>query len=657
MMKFPVKLMAPMMLAGFAAGCGTVSTAAAPSASTSPSASPAPHASKTPAPGHIVLSPTSGPPGTTVTVRGNVPAAAKNPKLQEIAGNILLGSVSEGYSEQALPVSWSKQHPGIFTIKFRIPVTSWISPHGAHRLRDGPLSVGVLCVGVNQAGCGLIDPTLSQPFVISGAIPKSPSAAYLRLSPARGESGTVVHVSGWAPVSTDIGQPFGYELQWTQNGVSSQGGVGQVTQKFNGDVSGTFAVPASLPPLGALKPGPATISLSYLFLSPSKSAAAPHHNQKDAGSITIAPTPFDLLSPLSWADFTDTTPSAVATNAAALSFNAPSPLAISGQHIVTQNTYKGPLWQSDNHGQSWQAVSLTGVAALTAQAGYPSVWQDGMTNPSVTSVTLDPYDPNSLFVTVSSVQKKYDQAPPTYNMPVYTTNDGSSWHMVPVPAGMSIADFGGFTRTPSGILADFGSKTATVAEVTANGGMAWSSETLSAAEPAATVLLGPVPNQNYGQMGGNMEESVLYRTAKNSWSSTSSVGVLGGSSFLGLYPHHTALLISAFSSYPVEYSTNRGKSWQYLALPTPSGVGNDGQPYQQLILLADGSLLASVNGITTQSWSLLAPGATRWQAVPVFVLPPSTYGVQSIGSHIWWDSSTPSGSSTPTLHEVSDSHL
>jgi hypothetical protein len=524
-------------------------------------------------------------------------------------------------------------------------------------LKDGPVSVGILCVGVNQAGCAVLSPTLSQPFVVTGAIPKSPSAAYLHLSPARGEAGTVVHVSGWAPVSTNIGQPFGYELQWTENGVSSQGGVGQVRQKFNGDVSGMFTVPASLPPLGALKPGPATISLSYLFLSLSKSAVASHHNQKNAGSITIAPTPFDLLSPLSWVDFNHTTPSAIATNAAALSFNAPSPLAVSGQHIVTQNTYQGPLWQSDNHGKSWQAVSLTGVAALTAQTGYPSVWQDGLTKPTVSSVTLNPYDPSSLFVTVSSVQKKYDQAPPTYNIPVYTTNDGSSWHVVPVPAGMSIADFGGFTRTPSGILAYFASKRTPMGEVTANGGAAWSSETLSVEEPAATVLLGPVPDQNYGQMGGNIDENVLYRTAKNSWTPTSSVGVLGGSSFLGLYPHHTALLVSAFSSYPVEYSTNGGKSWQYLALPTPPGVGNDGSPYQQLLLLADGSLLASVNGTTTQSWSLLAPGSTRWQAVPVSMLPPSASGVQSIGSHIWWGSSNPSESGTPTLHEVADSQL
>jgi hypothetical protein len=83
MMKFPGKLMAPVVLAGFAAGCGTVSTAGAPPVSTSSATSSAPHASKTPAPGHIMLSPSSGPPGTTVTVRGYVPAAAKNPKLQE----------------------------------------------------------------------------------------------------------------------------------------------------------------------------------------------------------------------------------------------------------------------------------------------------------------------------------------------------------------------------------------------------------------------------------------------------------------------------------------------------------------------------------------------------------------------------------------------
>lgn len=647
-----VHWVAPILLTILIAGCGAAS-AASPSSTPPPAASP-----KNPSPNHIVLSPNQGPPGTLVTVRGNLPSVAKDPKLKTLTGNIILGSMNLGFRDEAITVRWSTVHPGDFTMEFRMPITAWLTPKGEHRLSDGPISVGIQCMGQSPEGCDAHAPAIHANFDITGSIPKEPSAPFLQFTPNRAKAGTIVHISGWAPLSTVIGQPFGYQLQASQNGTIFYGQLGQVTQQFNGTLSGTFRVPASIPPWEALLPGKAEISLSYVFLTPQKSVIAPIHNAKGAGSITFAPTAFYYESSPQWSNFSSSAPIQIETNTNALSFAAPTPVAVSGKEIVAQSAYLGPLWESNNGGTTWHSLSLQSLIPLTSAAGFPSVWSNGQTAPQASSITLDPTYPQSLFVAVTGVLKKYDEAPPIYNLPAYSTNGGSTWHLVPAPSGMNLGDFGGFIQNSQGVFAYFAKNGIITTEQTTDGGKSWHVLPLAQAAPQSSLVWGPVPDQNNGQMGGFTPQSVLYKNANDIWRSTATVGLLQGPSNIALMPHQQALLISGSSSYPVQFSTTGGASWQNLTIPTPPNATTEQSPYQRLLILPNRSLLALVNQNTGSAWFLLPPQATQWQAVPQSVLPTAIGTLTITNKGVWWNTSNPADENEPpVIHHVLDSQL
>ncbi len=651
-MKPVVQWTAPLLLAGFMMGCGT-----APPAPAAPKASPTPTAEKLPAANHIVLSPDQGPPGTVVTVRGYLPSVAGNPKLQTLTGNIVLGSMSHGFTDQAVPVSWSQAHPGFFTMTSRIPLTAWLTPTGSHPLSTGPVSLGIQCMGQPVQGCALKAPSIHAAFDITGPIAAAPPVPFLHFSPDQAKAGDTVRVTGWAPLTTVIGQPFGYQLEWSQNGLnSSYGQLGGIRQQLNGDLDGTFKVPASMPPWGILAPGQVHIGLSYIFLAPQQSKLAPIHNGKGAGEILLAPTSFHYESSAKWSNFSFA-PSEIDSNANALSFGAPTPIAVSGQEILTQSAYQGPLWQSTNGGSTWRALSLHALAPLTSAAGFPSLWSNGQTAPQATSITLDPSYPHSLFVAVSGVLKKYGEAPPIYNLPSYSSNDGATWHVVPAPSGMNLGDFGGFVRNQHGVFAYFAHNGVTTTEQTSDGGQSWKTLPLTQAAPNTSLTWGPVPNQNNGQMGGFVPQPVLYKNAGEKWMSTATVGLLQGPSNIALLSHGQALLISSSSPYPVELSTSGGARWQYVSIPTPPHATTQQSPYQTLQILPNGSLLAMVIQNTGSGWFLLPPKATQWQAVPSSVLP-TDVSVTAGHNGLWWNSSNAQDvSEPPKLHHVLDSQL
>ncbi|POB09607.1 hypothetical protein [Sulfobacillus sp. hq2] len=643
-----------MTVAGLAAlltGCGN-QPAASPPVSTSQPAKTFPIS-----PDHLVLSPSHGAPGAMVTAYGNLPHLAHDTRLPNETANVVIGSWTEGFQEQGLPVTWSKAHPGYFFVRFRMPAVPWITPHGAHPLKDGPVSIGIQCLGEPVQGCGLKAPTMQAPFDLTGPIPKAPSHAVLHLHPDHGAAGTVIHVSGWAPLTTVIGEPFGYELDWQEPGKRAVAGqLGQVQQQWNGDLTGTFQVPAFLPSMGELSAGPATLDLAYVFVSNPQSALAPLHSSRGAGFITIAPTQFVDTSSPEWSNLA-IIPRHIASNQNGLSFAAPTPLAVNGQHLVIQSAYHGPLWQSYNGGQSWQPLSLQSLIPLSNAAGFPAVWPGNSTSVQATSITLDPAYPHSLFVAFSGVLKKYDQAPPVYNLPAFSTNAGGSWQLVPVPSGMVLGDFGGFYHTSQAVYALFSNGSLTETEETSNGGQSWSQQSLSAAVNHATLIWGAVPNQNNGQMGGFSPQLVLYKNNQGDWTPTAHVGLLEGPSDLVRLPHHQALLVSSSTSYPVQFSRNGGKTWQNIQLPTPPGATTQQSPYQTLQLLPSGSLLADV--IESQgpnAWFVLPPHAQQWQPVPV-ALPQNT--PITVGNKgIWWNSSSAeSPQALPIIHHVLDKDL
>ncbi|PSR24807.1 MAG: hypothetical protein C7B46_20900 [Sulfobacillus benefaciens] len=159
-------------------------------------------------------------------------------------------------------------------------------------------------------------------------------------------------------------------------------------------------------------------------------------------------------------------------------------------------------------------------------------------------------------------------------------------------------------------------------------------------------------------MGGFTPQSVLYKNADGTWLSTATVGLLQGPSNIALMPHQQALLISGSSSYPVQFSTTDGAAWQNLTIPTPPNATTQQSPYQTLLILPNGSLLALVSQNTGSAWFLLPPQATGWQAVPNSVLPTGIGTLTITNNGVWWNTSNPEDESEPpNIHHVLDSQL
>ncbi|PSR22564.1 MAG: hypothetical protein C7B45_06470 [Sulfobacillus acidophilus] len=129
-------------------------------------------------------------------------------------GNVQFGGVDQGLNIEATSITWSKVHPGEYTLKFNVPTVPWLTSHGEHALVAGRYAITVTCVGPTVSGCALGPAQAHGSFTLTGPIAVHRRAPSLHFTPDRGTPGTTIHVSGWAPLSSIIGQPFGYQLLW-----------------------------------------------------------------------------------------------------------------------------------------------------------------------------------------------------------------------------------------------------------------------------------------------------------------------------------------------------------------------------------------------------------------------------------------------------------
>ncbi len=594
----------------------------------------------------ITLNPQSGRPGTTVTVTGYIPAvkdlSVANRKKLPPLGNIGFGGFGSGLIINVSTITWSSEHPGYFTAQFQVPTEPWLTSHGEHALKPGSYPVAIQCFGPTIKGCALGPSQANAGFHLVGPILHQTRPISLRMSPDRGDPGTTVRVSGWAPLTEIIGRPFGYQLVWNTNGkTSNYGGLGQVQQSFNGDISGTFKVPASVAPLGFLQPGLNSVSLQYMFTA------------QPGTSLTLGQARFDIIAPRTWQRIGKFHPLYTATNQAGFSFSQPGPVAVNGGTVAV-STIPGVIWLQ-SHGV-WQAISLASVTRLASQTGYP-VTVLRSSPPLVSSITLDPGFPKSLFLAVEAVYQQYGSAPPMYNTPYYTTNLGKSWKQVPLPPGYTVGQFGGYLQRGRTVVAYFTHRNQWATETTNNGGESWTSyEALPEPSTGPSLNFGPVPNGNFGQMGSGQTEQLLQKNAKGQWISSTSFTNLEGTTTLTALSSHEALLLQPNNPYPVQLTENGGETWQYIALPPIAGSQN-GSSYQALRMLDNGDILAQVSLANGPGWFVLAPGASQWQSVPTTVIPPETYNVTIAGESVWWVANQGSAATPPTLIEVNQSQL
>jgi hypothetical protein len=449
-------------------------------------------------------------------------------------------------------------------------------------------------------------------------------------------------VRGWAPLSSIIGQPFGYQLQWNPGAATStQYPAIQLTQSTDGAIRGSFQVPAGVQAGETLKTGKNFLALSYLFL-------------RDSRSITLAATPFTILSPKTWHSLGAFRPLSVTTNQSANTFNEPTPVTF-GHGIIAVETTPGTLWL--HRGTTWKAVHTQPLASLAQAHGYPVLF-GADPEPGLTSVTMVSGYPQSLFVAAESANKKYgDSIPPIYNTPYYSTNLGSSWHSVPIPQGYTAGDFGGYVTQGRTVIAYFSTTKGWTTESSRSGGRSWvKTATLPKPADGLALQLGPMQNGNFGQMGAGQYQTVLRLNGRGQWVTAATFSNMVGMTTLTALSPTQALLLEPGGAYPLQFTANAGKSWTYVALPPIPAAQPDSQTMR---MLANGDILeqATITNQTQPNWFLLKPGSDIWSKVPTSVIPSTVFNISVNGHSIWWIQDNGSSTVAPSVVSVSENRL
>lgn len=597
--------------------------------------------------------PSIGRPGTRLTISGYVPAArpmtlAERQALAENA-TAQFGGIVQGVTVNGIHVHWSQRSPGDYTFQFRVPREPWLTAAGEHPLQDGHYPITVTCIDPGVIGCGVgVDARGS--FTLTGLTHPKRQQAGLHLSLSHGAPGTLVHVSGWAPLTAIGRQPNPYSL--TVDGAFPPTlGVLTVTQAPNGHLTGWFRVPTSTMLHSTVSTQKIYIDLLYQF------GQVP---------LTIAATPFYRQKPLMWSALGRFQPQRVVTNATDASFGLPfgiagwtmlgigAPIAHEANDTVISSV---PGWLWVKRHASWSRVATGSLARLSQALGYP-VASEGSDAPVVTSVTLLPSYPHSLFVAMEAHSTlKSSWVPPDYNIAFYSTNDGATWHAVPVPRGYTAGDFGGYQTEGRSQAAYFSTGMRWTMEVTANGGLSWVTES-PPTRPTMNPSLRFGPMQNGWVPGSTNSESILRENRQGRWVSAGEVTSQEGVTTLALLSPRRGLVIRPGSAYAVEVTGDDGQHWTYVQLPTLPGMGQASDT-QIVGMMADGDLVAEVVPLTRDApqWFILAPGARIWMRIPATRGPGTSVPATISGTTIEWLLSPGTSVLAPTIMETSQRNL
>ncbi|PSR22563.1 MAG: hypothetical protein C7B45_06465 [Sulfobacillus acidophilus] len=415
----------------------------------------------------------------------------------------------------------------------------------------------------------------------------------------------------------------------------------QLTQSANGAIKGSFQVPAGVESGEILKTGKNFLALSYQFL-------------RNGQSITFATTPFTILAPKTWHSLGRFQPLSVTSNQSSNTFNEPTPVSV-GHGIIAVETTPGTLWLRVD--KKWKAVHTQPLAALAQSSGYP-VLVGGNEEPALTSVTMVEGYPQSLFVAVQAASQKYGGSiPPIYNTPYYSMNLGASWNSVPIPDGYTAGDFGGYITQGHTVIAYFSAGTHWTAESSRNGGKSWvDASALPKPQDGLALQLGPMQNGNFGQMGAGEYQTVLRLNHHGKWVTAATFSNMVGTTTLAILSSSKALLLEPDGAYPLQYTSNAGKTWTYVALPQiPQAQAGS----QTTRMLGNGDILeqATVNHQTQPQWFVLKPGSKTWTKVPTSVIPANVFTISVNGTSVWWIQDDGSSTAAPTVLSVNENRL
>ncbi|MGB7104147.1 MAG: hypothetical protein WBD82_06070 [Acidimicrobiales bacterium] len=527
---------------------------------------------------------------TTVTPGENVVISGRlNKALTPKQSNATLcWDGCAGLQEQGQTLRWLSAKR--FQVTLQVPETAWLvaSKHGVsvHPLSSGTYKVGLQCL-TQIFGCDLRKPEATVTVHLKAPTPtrcvNGKLCETMTIAPKIATVGDEVLVSGWAPLQTVIGTPWGYALSVT--------------------------------------PGPAKNSYPPFAYGPI---------EKLSGSFTVvlAPTALNIGQSPPWASLgtipyvssTFSGPSAVSpsTNSSRVAWCQPSGIVITG-------------------GTSPVQVSTLGVRSALRGTTLEIAPPPSTPIPLCSAVQLDPNYADSIYGGFDSDEGNI--IPPEYLAPMYSTNLGASWHAVPIPPGVTIEDFAGFSVSGSRVEALFMSQQAysnspvgtnhglVTAEVTSNGGSTWAPTTLGCPANGPCMTFGPyiwgycnMSNDTQGLLLG-APGSVGASDVK--WTGSTWVTSVNScfSQQLVVSSSHELFLLDPSSEYPLLRSTDGGETWTNWLLPAIPGAnyGPDSDPRtNSLVLAPDGSLFASISTPNNEYQELfrLYPDAKSWCQIP-----------------------------------------
>jgi hypothetical protein len=575
-------------------------------------------ASPPPAGPSLLLSPTSGPPGTVVQVTGNVPvplpASGSALRYNEPFVDVCWDGCAGGISGQ-VTAHWSPAEPTHFSLHFTVPALPWMGAEGPHPLAPGAYSVTIVCLTPPAAGRYIhCPPPLTAMFHLTGPVPTLCNAGpcgQISLLPTQGPSGTLVHVQGWAPLGRLAGGPGaadGYTLQVQHHGAVARAvdGTATVTQSPNGSISGSLRLPAGEDGQGPLQPGTYRVVLQH-----------GHAALSQRFTVTAAPA---------WASLGRRQPLWTAWTGARLSADHRDPRRLA-------YCDRAGLHASFDAGRSWRAIPIA-AALADVRTRYPQ--PNGPPPASCGGVTLDPDHPASAYVTIDL------GAPPSAVVGYATNDDGRQWQPLPAPAGFPAGHFGGFAVARRTVQALFGAGSgdsrhppAYGVEATDDGGRTWQPAHLTCPPAGPCLRWGPAPS--WWSMGAAMPQW-LERSSDGgvtwsppAWPERVDVGHQGPAELVALSARTVALLAPG-GPYPLRLSQDGGAQWHVISMPAIPGLGFTLPPGATLQWLPSGDLLLTPLAGPAR---LLLPGATTWCAVASTTLPAAVQPAV-IATRLWW---------------------
>jgi hypothetical protein len=555
----------------------------------------------------LSLSPSSGGPGTIVTVRGHL-TRPFHPR--DSHPNLCWDGCQNGLNYDDPPVRWTS--PTAFRTRIIVPAAPWIEggPARVAPLVSGDYRVAIQCVREGRACASVTEGTAT--FHLRVTRPPAwcrtqSTCARLRVTPAHALPGQVVRVTGFAPLAageTPIASFPPYQIVLTR----------RRTREPEVRFTGRDGVREATVGLGALdvEPAPRYADLRDVTPLAQVSDGVPQISADPANPGTVAWCAGTTIG-MSGAGGATPIPSATArTTLRAMGFS----------------------FRFDPD------VTCAAVAPLASSAGVPA----GL------AAAFD--------VTTAA------GAPPFYLAVLVTRDNGQTWTPIPVPPGSGPAGFGGFRYTGASLQAVFGvslkgaptaypefSLSRAVTEVLSADGQSWSQAPLGCPPVGPCVTFGPYRPGNCA-MNGSTQTLLRSADGGRRWTPQGFPDPVQacGEAELAALSATSGLLVDSTSAYPVLRTTDGGATWRDVALPRRGGDGD-------LTVLPDGSLLMSHGVQYVGRWKLLRHGGRAWCELrtpsPALQRRSQVSAPVVISGALWWLSTPPENpDAAPTVNQL-----